>query len=292
MAQESSSCDNQVQNLLSMGFKYDAVIKALKHAKSQEQAIEMLLNKATNAQQQKSIYDEDEYDDISECFVTGSDERRRIWHCSARKDEDIIKCIGQLRITYNYKFKPYRVQIGTGTVFAVDKKHNCYVITAAHNIRAAVYQCQNQLCQWNGKLSMKNTCDKCHNRGTKQKSTEKAEHVLFMRRSIEKQTYGDHEFEYECDLKETLFDQHLLEYEKFAHPKSGNDICILLINDKSAADYYRDKCKDIYLINNVTLFGNKSCQLHLFGYPGDKRDAETGCSEMWGMSTTKKKNNG
>eukprot|EP01084_Bolivina_argentea_P293884 505565_1 len=230
----------------------------------------------------KFIDDENEDDGICEVCVTGSDERRRIWHCSARKEDDIVKCIGRLRIRYNKQFKPHRVKAGTGTIFAVNND-NCYILTAAHNIRGAIYRCRNPSCVSNGILSMVKTCDKCGTSRRKQKPPQRAEEIVFERRGITKETFGEHEQEYECDLKQILFEKHLEQYDKLSVTTSGNDICILVIHNESAANYYRNKCKNIYLVNNLNLFINEYRCLSIFGYPGDKKKGE----EMWGMSTPK-----
>eukprot|EP01084_Bolivina_argentea_P293886 505569_1 len=235
----------------------------------------------------KFIDDENEDDGICEVCVTGSDERRRIWHCSARKEDDIVKCIGRLRIRYNKQFKPHRVKAGTGTIFAVNND-NCYILTAAHNIRGAIYRCRNPSCVSNGILSMVKTCDKCGTSRRKQKPPQRAEEIVFERRGITKETFGEHEQEYECDLKQILFEKHLEQYDKLSVTTSGNDICILVIHNESAANYYRNKCKNIYLVNNENKFSDKHFKMHLFGYPRDKqRDGDIEVAEMWGMSTTK-----
>eukprot|EP01084_Bolivina_argentea_P266267 451571_1 len=71
------------------------------------------------------------------------------------------------------------------------------------------------------------------------------------------------------------------EYETYPHIKSGYDIAILTINNKKAADYYRNKCEKIFLVNNFDLLLDDRRQMILFGFPGDKNAGE----RLWGMST-------
>ena len=73
-------------------------------------------------------------------IVTGSDKRQPVFETSYA-DEDIILCIGQLRMCYNEKNGYSITTVGTGTVFWVSPTHKAYIITAAHNVRHTVRHC-------------------------------------------------------------------------------------------------------------------------------------------------------
>eukprot|EP01084_Bolivina_argentea_P256065 430992_1 len=214
------------------------------------------------------------YDDIQEVCVTGGDKRLQIYNTGRKKDA-IIQCIGQLRTTYHYSIGG-GYGTGTGTIFHV-MGNQCFILTCAHNIRTNVYYCRQNQC--GGKMLYKTNCNKCGGQVVKKYQLHNAVRVTFVRRSITKGTFGEHEEEYECDMSKCVINDK--QYSKHPHPTSGFDIAILVINDKQAADYYRDKCQNIFLVNNCELFLSDKRQMHLFGYPGDKSNAE----EMWGMST-------
>eukprot|EP01084_Bolivina_argentea_P290842 499715_1 len=221
-----------------------------------------------------------EDDDIAEVCVTGKDQRLKV--CETKNQHDAItKCIGLLRVYYDKQTIESANVIGTGTIFHVDG-NKCLVLTCAHNVRASVYQCENENCNVNIKMLIKtqnNKCTKCNDSLVKDNQLHKAVRVTFVRRVISVNKFGTFQDEYECDMTQLIIND--AEYSKCAHPTSGNDIAILVINDKKAADYYRDKCEKIFLVNNFELFGNDKRQMNLFGYPGDKKKGE----EMWGMST-------
>eukprot|EP01084_Bolivina_argentea_P032571 60272_1 len=232
-------------------------------------------DRSDNKVDNEEVKDEDD-DDIQEVCVSGGDKRLVIYK-TKHKNDVIVQCIGQLRINYGADVGG-GYAIGTGTIFHVDGS-KCFVLTCAHNIRMKMYHCINNKCQ--GKMLYKKACHKCGSNVIKKQDLYKAVGATFVRWGIAKATFGDHEDEYDCDMDECFINDK--EYYKYPHPKSGHDIAILFINDKTAADYYRDRCKKIFLVNNFELFLNDKRQIHLFGYPGDKNKGE----EMWGMSTPK-----
>eukprot|EP01084_Bolivina_argentea_P017451 32589_1 len=200
--------------------------------------------KAQNAYKSSFQYD---YDDVQEVCVTGHDKRLPIYE-TAHKNDCIIQCIGQLRISYHQSIGG-GYKIGTGTIFHV-QDDKCLVLTCAHNIRTTIYHCIKNNCQ--GKMLSNKPCNKCNGAVSKRDKLEKAVRVTFIRRGIKKDTFGNHETEYECDMKQCIIDDK--KYSKCPHPTSGNDIAILVINNKTAADYYHNKCKNIFLVNNLNLF--------------------------------------
>eukprot|EP01084_Bolivina_argentea_P242239 406441_1 len=230
---------------------------------------------------QQLVYNDND-DTVSEVCVTGGDGRRRCIYNTGRKNDIVIKCIGELRITYHQDIIGHRTMVGTGTIFHVEGDR-CFIITAAHNIRTKTHCCNNANCcnyqKQRLKAAPKGSCSGCDFVECPQLA--KAKGVQFIRRCIEEKSFGSHEAEYECDMKQNIVSP---EYSSWAHPRSGNDICILSINDKDCANFYRGYCKHIYFVNDSKLFNNDTCQMHVFGYPGDKRPLHK--AEMWGMSTS------
>eukprot|EP01084_Bolivina_argentea_P026179 48628_1 len=222
---------------------------------------------------EKKQYQYDD-DDIAEVCVTGDDKRLPI-HETRNKNHAFVECIGQLRTYYHHSIGG-GIAIGTGTIFHV-QGNKCLILTCGHNIRTKIYNCSNKYCK--GKM-LTNTkgCNKCGNGVVKGKNLYEAVRVTFIRRFITTAKFGEHDDEYECDMKQCIIDE---QYSKCPHPKSGNDIAILVIDNKKAADYYRNKCKNIFLVNNFDLFDNDPRQMNLFGYPGDAGKI----GKMWGMST-------
>eukprot|EP01084_Bolivina_argentea_P089124 160880_1 len=76
---------------------------------------------------------EEEDDCMQEVFINANDKTRRkpIWE-TANANDDIIKCIGSLRIEYadkNILTNPPECSIGTGTIIAKDAQNMCSVLT-------------------------------------------------------------------------------------------------------------------------------------------------------------------
>eukprot|EP01084_Bolivina_argentea_P280800 480268_1 len=171
--------------------------------------------------------EEHEDDDIEEVCVSGGDKRLEIYNTKHKKDI-IISCIGHLRINYGNVGGGY--SIGTGTIFHV-KDNKCFLLTCAHNIRTKLYHCTNNQCK--GKMLSKTPCNRCGSPVIKKNDLFKATGVTFVRWAVSKETFGDHEDEYDCDMNECIIND--TEYYKYPHVKSGNDIAILVINDKKCA---------------------------------------------------------
>eukprot|EP01084_Bolivina_argentea_P242237 406438_1 len=191
---------------------------------------------------EKIQYNGVDEDDIAEVCVTGQDGNRLAIYETSNKDDAIVQCIGNLRIYYDGDIKGGHL-IGTGTVFHVEGD-NCFVLTCAHNIRLTkVYHCQKQNCD--GKRLTDSKCHICGSFMVKKQQVLKAIRVTFVRWGITKKSRGDHEDEYECDMKQCIINDN--EYLSYPHPTSGNDIAILIIyNNKKAANYYRDIYKNIF----------------------------------------------
>eukprot|EP01084_Bolivina_argentea_P290844 499717_1 len=78
-----------------------------------------------------------------------------------------------------------KIVIGTGTIFHVDG-NKCLVLTCAHNVRASVYQCENENCNVNIKLLTKapnNECTTCNDNLVKDNQLHKPVRVTFVRRN-------------------------------------------------------------------------------------------------------------
>eukprot|EP01084_Bolivina_argentea_P001261 2327_1 len=198
-----------------------------------------------NVNDEKKKYDNDEEDmdseeDLQEVCVTGGDKRREIYK-TKHKSDIIVDCIGHLRVTYHHTIGG-GCAIGTGTIFHVDGT-KCFILTCAHNIRTRVYHCTKDQCV--GKMLQRKNCSRCGSNVVKKKELYKAVKVEFIRWGTTKATFGNHEDAYDCDMNGFLVDDD--EYAKYPHIKSGYDIAILVINNKKAADFYRDKCKKIFL---------------------------------------------
>eukprot|EP01084_Bolivina_argentea_P054954 100777_1 len=195
-------------------------------------------------------------DEKQEVFVNGTDGRKPVYDTN-NKNYKITQCIGQLK-TYFPGVNGYTS--GTGTVFHVQGT-KCFVITCAHNVR------------------------KTKRNENKETKILKANRVEFIRRKTDKSSFGEQDKTYWCETKPVLiYDK---QYEKYPHIKSGNDFAILVIDDKKAAEYYSERCKNIYIVNGWGLFHHiNKFQMHLFGYPGDKRLGHQ--FKMWGMSTAPK----
>eukprot|EP01084_Bolivina_argentea_P170468 295397_1 len=159
--------------------------------------------------------EDDEYSDIEEVCVSGGDKRLEIYE-TKHKNDIIVQCIGNLRINYSGVGGGY--SIGTGTVFHVDG-NKVFIMTCAHNIRMKLYHCTNTNSQCKGKMLYNKPCNRCGHNVIKKPELFKANGVTFIRRGITKQTFGDHENEYDCDMNECFINDN--EYKKYPHPKSG-----------------------------------------------------------------------
>eukprot|EP01084_Bolivina_argentea_P223312 377865_1 len=226
-----------------------------------------------------------------------NDNRKPIW-ATANSDDDIIKCIGNLRIRYADKqllSNPPEIMIGTGTIIKIDAQNRCYVLTVAHNARQPLRECI--ICH---KRTIISHCKKCNENTVKLKPIQLVEptQIEFSTRCIVKvkeelQTgikykFGDpisvHEID-QCYIPETL-------YKLWSSPMAGYDIAIMIftldneINDKEIHNY-NNFCSRIDLTSDVQ-FGGQKNRLFLYGYPGDKyytTDNNLKEYQMYGMST-------
>eukprot|EP01084_Bolivina_argentea_P247253 413694_1 len=103
-------------------------------------------NQNVSLQEKKNQNDRnDELNCFQEAIVHDDGDKRHKITESAQNDEYIIRCIGQLQADYKYiqhKYEQIGSSYGTGTVFQT-KNAKCFVITAAHNIRKQIKECQN-----------------------------------------------------------------------------------------------------------------------------------------------------
>eukprot|EP01084_Bolivina_argentea_P065154 118774_1 len=87
--------------------------------------------------------DDDELNCVQESIVHNDDHRIAITE-SEYKQEDIIKCIGQLQSDFKYIQNEYEQKgstWGTATVFKI-LNNKCYALSAAHNIAKQVKKCK------------------------------------------------------------------------------------------------------------------------------------------------------
>eukprot|EP01083_Nonionella_stella_P254367 874144_1 len=128
---------------------------------------------------------DDEYDCAQEAFINPNDKtRRKAIYNTSNANDDIIQCIGSLRIEYcdkNILSNPPEMSIGTGTIIKVDEQNRCYLLTVAHNVCQALKQCKN--CQ---QRTIKSHCSKCNQRTSKLKPLQliKPTCVEFIRRCV------------------------------------------------------------------------------------------------------------
>eukprot|EP01084_Bolivina_argentea_P088319 159474_1 len=96
----------------------------------------------TNEKKMNDEYDH-ELDCEEESIVHADGDHRKPIIESEHKQEDIIKCIGQLEANYKYiKFRYEQKGSAWGTATVITTKGNqCFLLTAAHNIRKKIKEC-------------------------------------------------------------------------------------------------------------------------------------------------------
>eukprot|EP01084_Bolivina_argentea_P310237 536802_1 len=235
------------------------------------------------AEEKKYGLEEDADDDYNECVLDPNNDRRTIICDSENASDAIIQCIGSIETQYipDSKLKQAEKIHGTGTVIHMDDKNNIYVLTAAHNIYYSEKQCKK--CKTK---TIKTKCPKCLSKATKTGALIKPTHIYFSRRG--------NGAKHQLGKIVKKFQVHKYEvhkqYNKFPTPRGGFDIAVMVIkcNDKASINLYKEHCKKITLVNDITFGANKSV-LHIFGYPGDKR-MEKNYSVyyyLFGMGTSK-----
>eukprot|EP01084_Bolivina_argentea_P280305 479345_1 len=237
-----------------------------------------------------SDYDED--DCTQEAIIDPTnDGRKPIWD-SANANDDIITCIGSLRIRYADKeilTDPPETMLGTGTIIKIDTQNRCYILTAAHNA------CQPlRVCLACTKKTIKTKCEKCKCKTLKSNPMQliKPTSIEFIRRCIVQNhcksgiqsKFGDPERVYE--INECFIPQSL--YSLWSSPMAGYDIAIMIFQCKNnEIQLYKSICSHIELKSDQT-FGSNKNRLFLYGYPGDKYYITQGNLkqfQMYGMST-------
>eukprot|EP01084_Bolivina_argentea_P247252 413693_1 len=134
-----------------------------------------------------------------EAIVSNNGDQRHPITESPYKKEDIIKCIGQLKINFNYPQQKYRIQIsGTGTVFATNDKI-CFVLTVAHNIIRRIKECSKCLKYMECKIKHQEVIqcihDQCAHTTLNYKMI-KYSKIQFHRREIKLRTREENESEF------------------------------------------------------------------------------------------------
>eukprot|EP01084_Bolivina_argentea_P134011 236459_1 len=218
--------------------------------------------------------------------------RRHPIHEAPSSEAGIIKCIGSLLVRFEEEITHApEFQLGTGTVIKINDSNQCFILTAAHNVRAIVRQCsqcQKKTIRW-----------RCDNKGCQQKKTNKLtpiklikpQSIHFQRRCIvPKRTssdgreyqFGEVEKSYEVTQCNLL--QHL--YKTFPSGIAGFDLAILVFDctDENGKNIYVTETPKIKLINDPT-FGDGKDIIYIYGYPADKHDTKTNTYRMYGMST-------
>eukprot|EP01084_Bolivina_argentea_P272700 464373_1 len=230
------------------------------------------------------LKDLDSDDEYNECIINPGDDRRIIICDSQNKYDGIIQCIGSIdsqyipdKITRQKEFAH-----GSGTVIHIDKQHNIYVLSAAHNIRGVEKQCN----KCNTK-TLKAKCPVCAARWkTKQTGNLiKPKDIYFARRGNTKQDLGETIIRYQVD-DYSLPDK----YMTFSRPRGGYDMCIIVFKctDETGIKLYKKYCSNIQLIGDAT-FGGDKCVSYIYGYPGETRRKENGRIYYYlhGMGTSK-----
>eukprot|EP01083_Nonionella_stella_P126939 384461_1 len=225
-------------------------------------------------------------DDYDEVIVNGQDLRQPVYE-TKQKDEHIIKCIGQLRVTYKYDDHSLQsVGTGTGTVFKSVTNNGIttsFIITCAHNIRTIIFHCNkcNKYMETrndNGQMITKCIDKNCNGAGVDLTTQMiKPTQIEFKRRSIHKlceiedpedgtiiYKFGDNRKCY-SDCSCVYVDDE--NYQKHPRPSSGFDFAFLSFVDDDG--YYPRYCRDIRLKPGQSALAETN-KFYLFGYPGDK----------------------
>eukprot|EP01084_Bolivina_argentea_P109655 195996_1 len=271
--------------LINMGFDEDISLMATQNCENMNDAIEWMENKIEDKTEMKEIEkvtnDDDEY---NECLLVPNNDRRIIICDSPNKSDAIIQCIGSIETQYipDTKFNETEKTHGTGTVVHIDEQNNIYILTAAHNIIVSEKKCEK--C---GTKTIKSRCPikKCAHKTKKTGNSIKPTHMYFDRRGIVKKRLGESMQRYEIETY-----KYRQEYDAFCTASSGYDIGILICKckDKNGINIYKQHCSSINLINDESLGGDKYI-LHIYGYPGEKREEKNFrvYYYLFGMGTSK-----
>eukprot|EP01084_Bolivina_argentea_P237112 398589_1 len=231
-----------------------------------------LWNSSSSDEMQDS--DDEQY---QEAIVNNKDAREAV-HRFVPKLDDIYHKIGEIVTTYDYKIphKYRKTAVGTGTVIFARAQNNnafddCYILTAAHNIRRNVLECTE--CKLYRETKDKN-CENCQKNKihfTQMETIIKATRIEFLCHDITVKDFGETLVRYECTEKEIFIDEY--NYNKYSKPKHGYDYAILHFAD--------DKHKYIKKIDNIRLTKTykNATELCIFGYPKSSK------GEMLGMKS-------
>eukprot|EP01084_Bolivina_argentea_P114458 203758_1 len=230
------------------------------------------------------IYKEDNEYCAQESIVHGDGDHRQSITESDRKEEYIIKCIGQLETNYKYIERGYdqKPSWGTATVFYTNnqKPQKCYVITAAHNAAKQIFECKEcnkftdiKTITKYGSFINKN-CKHCSSVKLRTKTIH-ATKIQFRRREIEINTsnknedgdivrysFGDNRkcYQCKCEYIHYLYDIH-------PFPKSGYDWSVLSFVNSDEYNYPK-YCKNIRMECKMNEMKNKKLStFYIFGYP-------------------------
>eukprot|EP01084_Bolivina_argentea_P267674 454448_1 len=144
------------------------------------------------------VGDDDELNCFQEAIVHADGDKRIPIFESEYKQEDIIKCIGQLQSDFKYIENEYEQKgstWGTATVFTVNN-NKCYLLSVAHNITKQIKKCE-QCMKYMDNLQDITKCIHCKHNELEIEMIS-ATTIRFRRREIKK-----HSSVYDEDEKET-----------------------------------------------------------------------------------------
>eukprot|EP01084_Bolivina_argentea_P032691 60514_1 len=297
-----------LQLLLNMGFTEPNALEAVsKHPTNIKFAIDYAtkLKKQTVDLAETEIkvndekYEANQYDIIQEAYIDSSDKtKRKPIYETEHKNEDIIKCIGSLWVTYSDKLAAKENALGTGTIIKIDSNKRCYVLTVAHNGCKPLRQCSNTNCKTK---TIRNKCANCKCKTNIQKpfylvEPEKIEFCIHcvVKQKVDvntKQTYEFGDVEKIYNISETYlserYQQYVEKYQQCNPSMCGYDIAIMAFHctDQDDAELYNRICPKIrFQTPPDKTFGGHQNMLCIYGYPSDKK-SKNGEYEMHGMST-------
>eukprot|EP01084_Bolivina_argentea_P110960 198075_1 len=180
--------------------------------------------------------DSDNDHDYQEVVVNGSDYRKQVYKFVSHRNLQIIKCIGQIGMEYNYQTThEYKESgVGTGTVYRVTNRGAVFILTCAHNVRHRIKYCSN--CDTYNPINKK--CSKCYEK-CDQKKIIKPTSIEFHRYTTTDNNFAYLEDTYECH--EIYVPEA---YDKHTFGEKGFDFAILMINDHNDG-YYAQNCHNI-----------------------------------------------
>eukprot|EP01084_Bolivina_argentea_P220272 373338_1 len=227
---------------------------------------------------------DDELNCLPQVIVHGDGDHRLPIIESEYGDDDIIKCIGQLEVNFEYSEKQYKLKGwggSTATVYTVTK-NRCFVLCAAQAVTRRIKECKNCGKYYEFDTTTCSDCNKKKKKNCNDYELEKrvidATSIRFIRRVIKssvsfsddeekKLQFGDARRCYECKY-EYIDDKYKdCLYCIDNGVKSGYDYCVLsFINDDNYN--YPKFCKRITVKNEIHALKNGDIlRFNIYGYP-------------------------